>query len=78
MRRVALLLQRIGTERGSRVIAYATCGRKSLGTQIGADSIRFFREALGQTQRTEKLDLLLVTRGGHTLTPLRLMSLLRE
>ena len=72
------LLARISAARNSRVIAYVTNSRASLGTAIGADAIRVFREILDQVGQVPKLDLFLITRGGHTLTPLRLMSLLRE
>ncbi len=76
-KRVKLLAQ-IATERKSYVIAYVTCGRENLGTVVGADVIRIFREILGNAGKISKLDLFLITRGGHALTPLRLMSLLRE
>ena len=72
------LLSKIAASRGSHVVAYVTCGRANLGTAIGSDVIRTFREILGQAGTLAKLDLFLVTRGGNTLTPLRLVSLLRE
>ena len=73
-----LLLNSIATARKSHVVAYVTCGRGSLGTSIGSDVIRVFREILGAVGNQARLDLFLITRGGHTLTPLRLVSLLRE
>ncbi|MGH9255804.1 MAG: hypothetical protein ACRD3C_14685, partial [Vicinamibacterales bacterium] len=72
------VLNNIADARQSHVIAYVTCGRKNLGTVIGSDAIRVFREMLGKVGQVQKLDLFLITRGGHTLTPLRLVSLLRE
>ena len=72
------LLNNISAVRKSRVVGYVTCGRANLGSAIGSDVIRVFREMLGATGPVEKLDLFLITRGGHTLTPLRLVSLLRE
>lgn len=72
------LLEQIAAARKSYVIAYVTCGRQNLGTSIGADVIRIFREILGHAGGISKLDLFLITNGGHALTPLRLMSLLRE
>ena len=72
------LLQKIGKERGSSVLGYVTASRGIIGAQIGLDVIRHFREQLGQIGRIEKLDLILITHGGIILTPLRLMSLLRE
>jgi hypothetical protein len=72
------LLKRIEQERKSTVISYVTSSRGALGAQIGNDTIRIFREHLGRAGKVEQLDLLLITRGGNTLTPLRLVSLLRE
>lgn len=72
------LLKSVAKERSSIVIAYVTASRGLIGAQIGSDVIRLFRELLGPIGRVPKIDLLLITRGGHTLTPLRLMSLLRE
>jgi hypothetical protein len=42
------------------------------------DVIRLFRDHLGQIGKVDQLDLILITRGGHILAPLRLISLLRE
>lgn len=72
------LLKNVAKERSSAVIAYVTANRGLIGAQVGADVIRLLRELLGPVGRVERIDLLLITRGGHTLTPLRLMSLLRE
>jgi len=72
------LLKNIALERTSTVIGYVTASRGSIGAQVGADVIRLLREQLGSIGQVDKLDLVLITRGGHTLTPLRLMSLLRE
>lgn len=76
-KRVALL-KSIAAERHSTVISYVTANRGLINAQIGSDVIRFFRDLLGAIGHVEKLDLLLITRGGNTLTPLRLVSLLRE
>jgi hypothetical protein len=72
------ILKKIATARNSKVIAYVTANRGILGAQVGLDAIRIFREHLGNIGKSKKLDLLLITRGGHTLTPPRLMSLIRE
>lgn len=59
-------------------MGYATANRGLISTQIASDVIRLLRELLGPIGHVDKLDLILITRGGNTLTPLRLMSLLRE
>ncbi|MGD0294127.1 MAG: hypothetical protein ABSB30_09750 [Terracidiphilus sp.] len=74
-------LQFIGTierARQSKVLTYVTASRPPFGAQIGMDAIRIFRDQLGTLGKVKQLDLLLITRGGDTLVPLRLMSLLRE
>lgn len=72
------LIRALEAARHSRIIAYVTSGRGLLGTQISMDAIRLFRDQLGSMGTFEQLDLLLITRGGDTLVPLRLMALLRE
>lgn len=72
------LLKGIEQDRASHVITYVTSSRVRLNAQIAMDVIRLFREILGQMGHIEKLDLVLITRGGNILAPLRLMSLLRE
>ena len=72
------LLQDLATERKSAVLAYVTVGRKSLGTVVGTDVIRIFHDHLSAMGKQKKINLLLITRGGNALVPLRLNSLLRE
>lgn len=72
------LLGDIAASRGSYVLSYVTSNRPHMGTMIGSDAIRIFREVVGGAKTHDKLDLVLVTHGGHTLTPLRLVSLFRE
>jgi len=60
------------------VLGYVTASRGTIGAQVGYEVIRLFREILGQAGRVKKIDLVLITRGGNVLTPLRLISLLRE
>jgi hypothetical protein len=72
------LIQQIEAARKSRVVSYVTSQRGTAGAQIGQDAIRMFREELGKVGKVENLDLLLITRGGDTMVPFRLMSLLRE
>jgi len=72
------LLQNIAKERSTVVLGYVTASRGTIGAQVGYEVIRLFREILGQAGRVKKIDLVLITRGGNVLTPLRLISLLRE
>jgi hypothetical protein len=72
------LVKQIEEERGSRIISYFTADRQNLGTQMGSDTIPFFFEHLQSIKKVEKIDLFLYTRGGHTLTPNRIVHLLRE
>lgn len=72
------LLQSIERERASRVIAYVTADRQILPTQIASDVIPLFYDHLEKIGPTERIDLFLYTRGGHTLTPNRLVHLIRE
>ena len=60
------------------MLAYVTVGRKRLGTSVSSDVIRIFHDHLSVIGKQKKIDLLLITRGGDTLAPLRLNSLLRE
>lgn len=73
------MAKRIADARGSFFISYVTAGRAQLGAGIGGDVIRIFRDHLETIGgKAELIDLFLVTNGGNTLTPLRLMALLRE
>ena len=72
------LIKQLEDERGSKIISYFTADRQNLGAQMGSDTIPFFFEHLQSVKKTEKIDLFLYTRGGHTLTPNRIVHLLRE
>jgi len=72
------LIRQLEDERGSKIISYFTADRQNLGTQLGSDTIPFFFEHLQSIKKVEKIDLFLYTRGGHTLTPNRIVHLLRE
>ena len=72
------ILEELAEARKSAVLAYVTVGRKNLGTVVGSDVIRIFHDHLAAMGKQKKIDLLLITRGGNTLVPLRLNSLLRE
>ena len=64
--------------RGTKIITYVTAGRQLLGAQIGADVIRLFLEHLNDLAGAQRIDLFLITRGGITLVPTRLVGLIRE
>jgi hypothetical protein len=72
------VLQEVAKERSSVVISYVTSSRGVVGSQVGWDAVRFMRELLDSVGHVETIDLCLITRGGNILTPLRLISLLRE
>jgi len=72
------LLQSIERERGSRVIAYITADREVLPTVIGSDVVPLFYQHLEKIGEVDLIDIFLYTRGGHTLTPNRIVHLVRE
>jgi len=74
----AQLIEAIESSRGSPVICYVTANRSQLGAQIGGDVTKYFQNHLEGIGKSENLNLFLVTRGGNTLAPTRLVSLLRE
>jgi len=72
------LIKQLEDKRGSKIISYLTADRQNFGTQMGSDTIPLFFEHLQSTKKVKKIDLILYTRGGHTLTPNRIVHLLRE
>lgn len=72
------LIKQLEDKRGSKIISYFTAERQNFGTQMGSDTIPLFFEHLRSTKKVKKIDLFLYTRGGHTLTPNRIVHLLRE
>lgn len=71
-------IQHVEVMRNSKVITYITGDRPNLSSRIAPDAIRVFYRHLESIGRTERIDLLLYTRGGDVLTPLRLIHLIRE
>lgn len=61
-----------------RVIAYMLADRPVFGTQVGQDVVRLFHRHLQSIGTVDRIGLVVYTRGGHTLTPLRLVRLIRE
>ena len=73
------LIRVIEKERDSRVIAYVTDPRGGvLGTRIADDAIPLFYEHLRRIGKVPRIDVLLQTYGGNTVTPNTLVHLLRE
>lgn len=64
--------------RGSRVICFATGDRGQQEIQIGQDVLPKLYEHLTQIGHVPRLDLVLYSRGGHTLTGFALANALRE
>lgn len=64
--------------RGSdALICYVTSTRPNLGAIMAQDQIRFVYDHL-PAEQVEKLDLLIISDGGDSVVPWRLMTLLRE
>src|SRR3954449_3666199 len=72
------LVERIEEARGSRVITYVTGDRAPAGAQIGDDAIRPLYDHLREIDHTEKLDLVIYSRGGEIDVPWRLATALRS
>ena len=71
-------VRRLEKARKSRIIVYFTGDRQPFATQIGEDTVLLFREHLETIGRVPRIDLLLYSRGGDMLTPLRIVRLIRE
>lgn len=72
------LIQQLERARGSRLICYFTGDRKNQEVQIGDDVLPCVSEHLSDIGKVSRLDLLLYTRGGSTLTSFALVNALRE
>lgn len=64
--------------RGSRVLTYITGDRAPTGAQIGDDAVRPIYDQLRAIDHTEKLDLVIYSRGGALEVPWRIASALRQ
>ena len=62
----------------ARIIAYMMADRPPFAAQVGGDVIRLFQRHLQKIGRVSRIGLVLYTRGGDVLTPLRLVRLIRE
>lgn len=72
------LIQQLERARGSRLICYFTGDRGKQEIQIGDDVLPCVSEHLSEIGKVPRLDLLLYTRGGNTLTAFALVNALRE
>jgi hypothetical protein len=77
-RDILAVIADLETERESRVVCYATSDRKGQETQIGNDALPILYEHLASVGKVDRLDLLIYSRGGDTLTGFTLANSLRE
>jgi hypothetical protein len=72
------LIQQIQGTRNSKVIAYVTGDRQPIGARIAEDAVRPLYDHLLSVGHSEKIDLLLYSRGGDVSVPWRIVSMFRE
>ena len=72
------LYKELEQKRNSKLLVYVTSDRPNLGTQIASDILSPFTEHLDKIGDTDKITLLLYTRGGNTLTAWTLVNLIRN
>lgn len=72
------LIDNLEKARGSRIICYFTSDRQGQETQIGEDVQPFFAQHLGAIGKVPKIDVLIYSRGGNTLTGFALANAMRE
>jgi len=65
-------------EYGDPVVCYVTSERRGMETKIAGDAIFLLRRHLESIGEVPKLGLFLVSRGGDTLVPWQIVSLVRE
>lgn len=71
------LYEAIELSRDTKVISYVTGDRANAETQIGADCIDIFVEALDAIGPTKRISLVLHTNGGNTAAAWRLVNLIK-
>jgi hypothetical protein len=64
--------------RNSKLLVYITGDRQGMETQIGPDILDYFSEQLDKIGKTNKISLLLYTRGGDTMVAYSLVNLIRQ
>jgi len=72
------LIEALEKARGSRLICYITGDRQNQQIQIGDDVLPCFAQHLGKIGKVQRLDLLMYSRGGNTMTGFALANALRE
>ncbi len=73
------LIEAIENLRDSKVITYVTSDRQPpFGAKIANDAVRIFYEHLNKIGHVSKIDLFVHSLGGDTMTPWRLVNLIRE
>lgn len=71
------IYKKIETERGSRVIAFATGSRAGMQAQINNDSVDLFGDHLDGLFPTKKISLILYTLGGNTMAAWNIVNMFR-
>jgi hypothetical protein len=64
--------------RNSKLLVYITGDRQGMETQIATDQLDYFSEHLDKIGKTNKISLLLYTRGGDTMAAYSLVNLIRQ
>ena len=72
------LIKKLETERGSRVVSYATGDRPPFATKIAGDVVPLLGNLLDGIGKVKKISLLLYTSGGDMLAPIRIVKLIRN
>jgi hypothetical protein len=72
------LIQALEKERGSSVVCYFTGDRLNQPIQIGDDVLPILAQHLAAIGKVDRLDLLIYSRGGNTLTGFAIANALRE
>lgn len=72
------LCKKLEEKRNSKLLIYITSDRRGLETQIASDILLYFANHLDKIGDTEKISLLLYTRGGSTIAAWSLVNLIRN
>jgi len=72
------LIEQIEKERKSAVICYITGDKDKFSTKIGDDVIPILFRHLGLIGNRDNIDLLLYTRGGDMVVPIRIVKIIRN
>lgn len=72
------LIESLEKARGSPLLCYITGDRENQAIQIGDDALPCIAQHLGAIGKVKRIDLLMYSRGGNTLTGFALANALRE